>query len=74
MIEVVGPDSFGLLYRLGRALADFDLNVTAARIHTMGDDVVDTFYVTDGSGGRVVDEELQAEIRRALLDALEIET
>jgi [protein-PII] uridylyltransferase len=74
VIEVVGPDSFGLLYRLGRALAEFNLNVIAARIHTMGHDVVDAFHVTDGDGGRVVDEDLQVEIRRALLDALEIET
>jgi [protein-PII] uridylyltransferase len=74
VIEVVGPDSFGLLYRLGRALAEFNLNVTAARIHTMGHDVVDAFHVTDGEGGRVVDEDLQVEIRRSLLDALEIET
>ncbi len=73
VIEVVGPDSFGLLYRLGRALAEFNLNVIAARIHTMGHDVVDAFHVTDGSGGRVLDEDLQEEIRRALLHALEVE-
>lgn len=72
VIEVVGPDSIGLLYRLGRALSEFNLNVTAARIHTMGHDVVDSFYVTDAAGGRVLEEELQSEITRALFNALEV--
>ena len=71
VVEVVGPDSTGLLYRLARALGDFDLGVTAARIHTMGADVVDSFYVEPPGGGLLVDEGLQAEIRRALLDELD---
>ncbi|MCB1013433.1 MAG: hypothetical protein KDB15_17385, partial [Microthrixaceae bacterium] len=50
---------------------DFDLGVTAARIHTMGADVVDSFYVEPPGGGLLVDEGLQAEIRRALLDELD---
>jgi [protein-PII] uridylyltransferase len=74
VIEVVGPDGFGLLYRLGRALAEFNLNVTAARIHTMGHDVVDAFHVTDATGGRVLDPDIQEEVRRALLHAMDVET
>ena len=71
VIEVVGPDNVGLLYRLARSLAEFNLNVTGARIHTMAHDVVDSFYVTLADGGRVTDPELQEEIRRALLNALD---
>jgi len=70
-LEVVGPDSIGLLYRLARALTEFNLNVTGARIHTMGHDVVDSFLVTNQEGGRIEDPEFQSEIRRALLDAME---
>ncbi|MEZ5238656.1 MAG: hypothetical protein R2716_06795 [Microthrixaceae bacterium] len=73
VVEVVGPDSTGLLYRLARTLGDFDLAVTAARIHTMGADVVDSFYVEPPGGGLVSDPELQAEIRRALLEELDPE-
>ncbi|MCZ7630562.1 MAG: hypothetical protein M5U19_16670 [Microthrixaceae bacterium] len=71
VIEVVGPDSVGLLYRLARALGEFDLQITRARIDTMGVDVVDSFYVMFAGGGRVVSAELQEELTRALLDELE---
>jgi [protein-PII] uridylyltransferase len=67
----VGPDRIGLLYGLTRALADLDLNVSSAKIHTMGDDVIDTFYLTLAHGGQVQDSEHQAEIRRALMHVLE---
>lgn len=70
VVEVVGPDSTGLLYRLARTLGEFDLSVTGAHIHTMGVDVVDSFYVETPGGGLLTDEGLQAELRRALLEEL----
>jgi [protein-PII] uridylyltransferase len=71
VIEAVGPDRLGLLHGLTRALAELDLDVSSARIHTVGGDVVDTFHVTDPMGGKVRDAEYQAEIRRALLHVLD---
>jgi len=71
VLEAVGPDRIGLLYGLTRALADLDLNVSSAKIHTMGDDVIDTFYLTLSEGGQVQDPDHQAEIRRALMHVLE---
>ncbi|MGI9577462.1 MAG: [protein-PII] uridylyltransferase [Microthrixaceae bacterium] len=70
VIEVVGPDSVGLLYRLARALTEFDVDLSGARIDTIGHDVVDSFYVTS-YGGPIEDPELQHEISRALMHALE---
>jgi len=74
IVEVVGPDTPGLLYRITKALAEMYLDVRSARIQTVGDDAVDTFYVVDASGGKVVDVEVQHEVRRALLFALDEET
>ncbi len=71
VLEAVGPDRFGLLHELTRALADMDLDVSSAKIHTMGGDVVDTFYVTDAAGQKVTDAEHQDEIRRALMHVLD---
>ncbi|MCB9387286.1 MAG: [protein-PII] uridylyltransferase [Microthrixaceae bacterium] len=71
VVEVVGPDSVGLLYRLARALGEFNLDIKGARIHTMGPDVVDSFYVRDANGERITDEDLQQEINRALMEELE---
>lgn len=70
VVEVVGPDSVGLLYGLTRALADLDLDILRAKIATMGSDVVDSFYVRDRSGGAITDEADGAEIRSALLHVL----
>jgi [protein-PII] uridylyltransferase len=71
VLEVVGADSIGLLYRLTRALTDLDIDVRTAKIHTMGADVVDAFYVVSSTGSKIVDPDHQEEIRRALLHALE---
>jgi len=71
VVEVVGADSLGLLYRLTRALTDLDVDIRTARIHTLGADVVDTFYVTSADGGPITDQEHRHEIERALLHALE---
>ncbi len=71
VLEAVGPDRLGLLHGLTRALADLDLDVSSAKIHTMGGDVVDTFYVTDSDGEKIRDVEYQEEIRKALLHVLE---
>ena len=50
---------------------ELDLDVSSAKIHTMGGDVVDTFYVTDSTGQKIVDGEYQGEIRRALMHVLD---
>ena len=70
VVEVVGPDSVGLLYGLTRALADLDLDILRAKIATMGSDVVDSFYVRDRSGAPITDEADGDEIRTALLHVL----
>lgn len=71
VLEAIGPDRLGLLYGLARTMSDLDLDVASAKIHTMGGDVVDTFYVTDANGEKVLDPEYQSEIRRALMHVLD---
>lgn len=46
IIEIRSLDQIGLLYRLTSALAIQGLDVRAARVATIGGDVVDAFYVT----------------------------
>jgi [protein-PII] uridylyltransferase len=70
VVEVVGPDSVGLLYRLTRALTDLDLDIASAKVATMAADVVDAFYVRTADGAKVTDPDDVAEIRTALLHAL----
>jgi [protein-PII] uridylyltransferase len=50
IVEVRAADQAGLLYRLTAAIAGEGLDVTSARIETLGADAVDSFYVCDPSG------------------------
>jgi [protein-PII] uridylyltransferase len=70
VIDVHAPDGVGVLYAITRALADHDLDIRSARVQTMGHEVVDAFYVRDGSGSKITDAAVQAEIERAIVHAL----
>jgi [protein-PII] uridylyltransferase len=65
VVEVRARDAVGLLFRVTRALSDCDLDIRAARVSTLGHEVVDSFYV-----GRVTDPDHLAEIEKAVLAAL----
>jgi [protein-PII] uridylyltransferase len=59
IVEVRAGDRAGLLYRLTAAIAAEGLDVTSARIETLGADAVDSFYVADPSGSPVDPEQRQ---------------
>jgi [protein-PII] uridylyltransferase len=69
VVEIRAHDSYGLLYRLTRVLADADLDVRSARIHTLGAEVVDTFYIAEADGAEVVDAARREALEHALLAA-----
>ena len=66
VVEVRAHDRPGLLHRLGRALAISGLDVRAARVATMGAEVVDVFYVVEE--GRPLGDERARETARILRD------
>ena len=70
MIEVHARDKVGLLFELTRAIAELGLDLRHARIHTMHDEVVDTFYVRTSTGGKVTDPASRARLERALTDVV----
>ncbi|HTR90634.1 MAG TPA: [protein-PII] uridylyltransferase [Trebonia sp.] len=70
VVEVRAHDEPGLLWRIGRALGDCGLNVQAARVETLGAEVVDVFYVTDAAGGLLTDPDLRKRTVKMVLDAL----
>ena len=70
VVEVHAPDGLGVLYRITRALADLDLDITFASVQTLGAQVVDTFYVRGPGGAKLTDAAVLAEAERALLHAL----
>ena len=70
VLEVRGPDSIGFLYRVTRAFVELDLDIARAKVHTLGDDVIDTFYVLGPDGAKITDPEYLAEIEIAVLSAI----
>jgi [protein-PII] uridylyltransferase len=69
-IEVRAPDMVGVLHRITRAIADLGLDIRHARVLTLGNEVVDAFYVRESNGERITDPEYKSEISRAILHAL----
>jgi [protein-PII] uridylyltransferase len=70
VVEVRAPDRIGVLYRITRALADLDLDIRSAKVATLGDEVVDSFYVVTSTGTKVVDRQHLREVERAILHQL----
>ena len=70
VVEVRAPDSIGVLYKITHAIAELDLDIHSAKVQTLGDEVVDSFYVRDRSGAKVVDPDPLRELERAILHAL----
>src|SRR5262249_376036 len=54
-IEVETEDRVGLLHVISQALAEVDLNITAAKIVTEKGAAIDTFYVSEQDGQKVLD-------------------
>ncbi len=70
VVEVRAHDAPGLLWRVGRALGECGLDVRAARVETLGAEVVDVFYVTDGDGKPLAADDLRRSIVHSVLTAL----
>ncbi len=70
VVELTAPDRVGLLYRVLRAFAELDLDVRVAKVQTLGDQVIDAFYVTHRGGALVSDPEVRRELERALRHAV----
>ncbi len=60
IVEIVAPDSIGLLYRISREMARLHCNIELVLISTEGDKAVDVFYLTHD--GRKLDRGLRSRL------------
>jgi [protein-PII] uridylyltransferase len=67
VVEVHAGNATGVLYRIARAFFDLDLDIRHAKVQTFGDEVVDSFYVVDRQGRKIIGDEQLGELRRAVL-------
>ena len=66
VVEVRAPDQIGLLHRITRTLFEADLDVVSARVSTIGEIVVDAFYVRESDGAKVTEEGRLSSITAAI--------
>ena len=70
VVEVRAPDAIGVLYKITHAIAELDLDIRSAKVQTLGDELVDSFYVRDRAGNKITDPTALVELERAILHAL----
>ena len=69
IVEIRTEDHIGVLYKVTRVLAEMGLDIRSAKIQTLANVVVDSFYVV-GPDGPVIDQAHQREVELALHHAL----
>jgi [protein-PII] uridylyltransferase len=70
VIEVHCANGVGVLSRITQAIAELDLDISSAKVQTLGDQAVDSFYVRDRERHKVADPDYLAELERAILHAI----
>jgi [protein-PII] uridylyltransferase len=70
VLEVRAPNSIGVLHRITKSLAELSLDIRHATVQTLGEEVVDTFYVQGPNGRLITDEFHRTEVERAILHAV----
>jgi [protein-PII] uridylyltransferase len=70
IIEVTGEDRLGILYEITQALTDHGCNISFSRISTLGNRIVDVFYIQDEWGEKIVEKPQVDHLKQVLLTRL----
>jgi len=70
LIEIETEDRIGLLYIISQTLSELDLDISAARINTEKGAAIDSFYVRELDGGKILSPERHRAIERKLRQAI----
>jgi len=70
LIEIESEDRIGVLYAISQALAEVDLDISAAKICTEKGAALDSFYVRELDGGKVLEPRRQHSIEQRLRQRL----
>jgi [protein-PII] uridylyltransferase len=74
IVDVQGEDRIGLLYDISRALAELNIQVYLAKILTEKGAAIDSFYLTERWGAKILEPERQTEIKERLRKAVQGES
>ncbi len=70
LIEIETEDRLGLLYLISRTFADLQLDISAARIVTERGAAIDSFYISDSVGRKIITPERLQEITKRVRAAI----
>jgi len=70
LIEIETEDRIGLLYTIAQTLTELESDISAARICTEKGAAIDSFYVQEIGGGKILAPERQKNIERRLRHAI----
>jgi [protein-PII] uridylyltransferase len=70
IVEVTGEDRLGILYEMTQALTDHGCNIHFARISTLGNRIVDVFYVQDTWGEKIEERQKVDQLKQILQQQL----
>jgi [protein-PII] uridylyltransferase len=70
IVEVTGEDRLGILYEMTQALTDHGCNIHFARISTLGNRIVDVFYIQDTWGEKIEERQKVDQLRQILQQQL----
>ncbi|HZL41942.1 MAG TPA: [protein-PII] uridylyltransferase [Verrucomicrobiae bacterium] len=71
VVEIETEDRLGLLYAISQALSEVELDISAAKICTERGAAIDSFYVRELDGGKILLPERQSLIERKLVQAIQ---
>ena len=70
LIEIETEDRIGLLYTISQTLTELELDISSAKINTEQGAAIDSFYVRDVDGGKILAAERHLAIERKLRQAI----
>jgi [protein-PII] uridylyltransferase len=68
ILEILLPDSLGLLYRLIKIISSFDLKLDFVRVATSADYAYDSFYLQTKDGNKIEEESIQKKLESEILN------
>ena len=71
ILEVSTPDRPGLLARIGKIFVEYNVEIQAAKIQTLGERVEDVFFITDMENQPITDTGLCDAIQQAICQELD---
>ncbi len=74
IMEIISIDRPGLLYAISNLIAEVGLEVSHAKISTLGEKIEDIFYLTDENQNAVRDEDLLNKLKTNIIQTLDQES